>query len=596
MCGIVGYAGYRNATEPILRSLKRLEYRGYDSAGVAIAKGKKLSLCKTKGSINDLEEILPKLEGCVGIGHTRWATHGRPSTENAHPLCSCKSDVAVVHNGIIENYRDLKEQLIKEGHEFVSETDTEVIVHLIEKHNQDDFYDAVKEAISELTGSFAIAAVRKGSDKIVVARKDSPLIIGLGKNENFIASDIPAVLEYTDRVVYLHDKEMAVVDSKGYKITTFDGEDVERESVTVTLALEDAEKGGYEHFMLKEIFEQPGAIHKTMLGRLLDIEMNGLDLHGFTSIKIVACGTSYHAGLVGKYIMEELVKMPTSVDMASEYRYSSPAFERPFVILITQSGETADTLAAAREARHRGCRTIAITNVAGSTITREVDQVFYTRAGIEIGVAATKTFTTQIAVLYLLGLKLGLMRKTISHTKSEEIKNNLRTLPRHVRNVLDMSEDIREKAKMFKGVGNAFFIGRNINYPIALEGALKMKEISYLHAEGYPAGELKHGPLALLTKETPTIAIAVDDHTYEKMLGNIGEVNARDSPVLAIGVESDKSLVKYADEVILVPDTDGLFSPILVVVALQLLAYYVAKERGCEIDKPRNLAKSVTVE
>jgi len=595
MCGIVGYIGWREAQQPIIKSLKRLEYRGYDSAGVAILAGK-VDVAKAVGKIKALEEVMPRMPGSIGIGHTRWATHGKPSTENAHPLTDCKKQLAVVHNGIIDNYKEIKERLLAEGHTFVSETDTEVISHLVEKHYDGDLEAAVRETVKLLEGSFAVVAIHQGEERIVAARKDSPLIVGIGDGEHIVASDIPAVLDYTDKVIYVKDGEMVVAERGCVRISTFDGEPVSREPDTISWTVEDAEKGGFEHFMLKEIFEQPAAIHASILGRITDLELGTGGRASFNSIKLVACGTSYHASLVGKYVLEELVRVPTSVEMASEYRYSSPARDRPLVVVVTQSGETTDTIAAAREARHRGCRTIAITNVVGSSITREVDSVIYTRAGLEIGVAATKTFTTQIIALYLLALKLGADRRTLRYERIEELRRELRGMPRQVQNVLDKHREIKALADMFEGVHSAFFIGRNINYPIALEGALKLKEISYIHAEGYPAGELKHGPLALLTEQVPTVAIAILDHTYEKMVGNIGEVSARGSPVLAVGFESDRDLEKFSDRVLRVPDVSPLFSPVVVVVALQMLSYHIAKDRGCEIDKPRNLAKSVTVE
>ncbi len=595
MCGIVGYIGYREARKVLLRSLRRLEYRGYDSAGLAVASNG-LIVHKTEGQIDKLVSITPPIKGTMGVAHTRWATHGKPSTANAHPHTDCEKRIALVHNGIIENYQELKERLIKKGHKFSSETDTECLVHLVEEYYNGDLERAVRTALKEIKGTYAIVVMHENEERLVAARKENPLIIGMGKGENFVASDIPALLEYTNEVLSLYDNEIAIVDREHIRITNLEGAEVKREAYTVEWTLEDAEKGGYEHFMLKEIFEQPDAIHQSLLGRLSELEINGINHVDFGAIKIVACGTSYHAGLVGKYILEDIVKVPTWVEMASEYRYSSPSYERPLVVLITQSGETADTVAAAREARFRGCRTVAITNVVGSSITREVDHVIYTRAGVEIGVAATKTFTTQLVALYLLAFRLGLIRRTISPQKVEELKMVLRGMPRVVQNTLDNAENIKKLVPMLAERKSIFFIGRNINYPSALEGALKLKEISYIHAEGYPAGELKHGPLALLTAETPVIAIAVKDHTYEKLLGNIGEVKARGAPVIAVGFRSDRNLQKYADEVIYVSDVPPLFTPIPVVVSLQLLAYYVAKARGCSIDKPRNLAKSVTVE
>jgi glucosamine--fructose-6-phosphate aminotransferase (isomerizing) len=596
MCGIIGYTGKKNARSIIIPALKRLEYRGYDSAGIAVINDE-IQLYKMKGELEHLERILPKLEGNIGIGHTRWATHGQPIKKNAHPFLDCKKKTALVHNGIIENYMELKEELMKEGHVFTSETDTEVLVHLIEKYYKRNLEDAVRKALKDIQGSYAIVVIHLGNKKeIVAARNESPLILGVGDGENFVASDIPAILEHTDKVIYMMNREIATLTEDNIKITTLDGKEITREWERVDWSLEDAEKGGYEHFMLKEIFEQPSAIHRTLLGRILDMDETNFLKNHFDSIKIIACGTSYHAGLIGKYLFERIAKVPTTAEMSSEYRHSSPSFENPLVILISQSGETADTLGAAREAKHRGYRTIAVTNVVGSSITREVDEVIYTRAGPEIGVAATKSFITQLVALYIIAINLGLAKKTLTYDDAKHIKEGLRSLPRYAQSVLDNADMIKEVAKNICHAKDVFFIGRNIGFPTALEGALKLKEISYIHAEGYPAGELKHGPLALLTKETPVIAIAVKDHTYQKMLSNIGEVAARGSPTIAVGYESDEDLRKYVDSVIYVPTIENLFAPIPISIALQLLAYYVAKERNCPIDKPRNLAKSVTVE
>ncbi len=595
MCGIVGYTGDREAQGILLKALKRLEYRGYDSAGVAII-GERLTVYKDKGEISRLESSMPKIPGNHGIAHTRWATHGQPLKNNAHPFVDCKERIAIVHNGIIENFMSLKEDLMRKGHQFRSETDTEVIVHLVEDAYQGNLEEAVAAAVKRLKGSFAIAAVcgeEKG--KIVAVRHESPFIIGVGEGENFLASDTPALLDQTDRIIPMMDGEMAVITPDGVKIRTLDGKDVQRDFQRVKFAVQDAERGGYEHFMLKEIFEQPRALHETLLGRLSDRQEQDLGVR-FNSVKLVACGTSYHACYVGKYVFETVLGIPTAVEIASEYRYATPSREMPLTILVTQSGETADTLAAAREAKRRGCYTVAVTNVVGSTITREVDEVFYTRAGIEIGVAATKTFITQLAALYLLAIKYGAQRKALHADTQAQMRDALRSMPQVVQSVLNGAEAIEAVAKEISGAKDMFFIGRNLNYPVVLEGALKMKEISYIHAEGYAAGELKHGPLALLTKDTPVVAVAVGDHTYEKVLSNVGEVSAREAPVVCIGMEGDDELEKYCDKVIRVPKVPPLFSAIPVSVALQLLAYYVAKERGCPIDKPRNLAKSVTVE
>lgn len=596
MCGIVGYIGENDAMPILLRALKRLEYRGYDSAGLAVI-GNGMSCYKDKGMIDTLQKTLPKIPGKLGLGHTRWATHGKPSKKNAHPFLDCEGKIALIHNGIIENHLELRTQLIEEGHKFTSETDTEALVHLIEKHYNGDLEKAVKESLKLVHGSYAIAVIHADEkDKIIAARNQSPLVVGVGGGENFLASDVAALLEYTNEVAYVMDNEVVKLTKQGFEISTIKDEPISRPIETINWTLEDAEKGGYEHYMLKEIFEQPMAIHNSLLGRIPDLTLNGFLDGNFTTIKIIACGTSYHAGLIGKYIFESFSKVPVVVEMGSEYRYSEPVHENTLVVLITQSGETADTLAAAREAKRRGCMTIAITNVVGSSITREVDYTFYTRAGPEIGVAATKTYTTQLVALYILGITLGLIKRTLEYDRIRDLTSTLRKLSRFVQSVLDNAENIEKCAMTMKDATDVFYIGRNINYPSALEGALKFKEISYVHAEGYPAGELKHGPLALLTPKTPVVAIVPKDHTYDKMLGNISEVSARGSPVIAIGFQDDTELSKLADNVIYVPEVPVLFSPVPITVVVQLLAYYVARDRKCSIDKPRHLAKSVTVE
>ncbi|MEM2869988.1 MAG: glutamine--fructose-6-phosphate transaminase (isomerizing) [Thermoplasmata archaeon] len=600
MCGVVGYIGWREALPVLLDSLKRLEYRGYDSAGVSVIDIKReLFSSKVAGRIGELEKRLPNVVGNVGIAHTRWATHGRPEDRNAHPFVDCRGELALAHNGIIENHRELREALEREGHKFSSDTDTETLVHLIERNYKGDLKAAVAESLKKVSGSLAIVVIHRSEpDKVVAARDESPLVVGLGQGENFVASDLPAILKYTRRVVYLENKELAVLTREGVSIERFTGERVERNPTAVDWTPEDTEKGGYPHFMLKEIHEQPRAILESLIGRIpdLNLDIGGIEKEEFDSIKIVACGTSYHAGLAGKYILEELTGVPVMVEPASEYRYSSPSRQLPLMILISQSGESADTLQAAREARRRGCRTLAITNVVGSSITREVDTTFFTRAGPEIGVAATKTFVTQLVALVLLGAAMGKHKGTLLPNRISELIEGLRRLPRDVQAVLNNSGAIKLTAEWMSNAKDVFFIGRNINYPIALEGALKLKEISYLHAEGFAAGELKHGPNALLTKDTPVVAIAVRDHTYEKLLSNIGEVSARNAPVVAIGFENDRELKKAADLTLFIPEVLPILSPVPVIVTLQLLAYYVALARGCEIDKPRNLAKSVTVE
>ena len=596
MCGIVGYAGRRNALPILLDGLKRLEYRGYDSAGVAIV-GSALQVVKDKGFIANLEAQLPALKGTTGFAHTRWATHGPPSKVNAHPHVDCHGKIALAHNGIIENFASLREKLEARGHTFVSQTDTESLVHLIESYYDGDLEVAVRKALHDVRGSYAILAVHADEPgKVVGARNESPLVVGLGPDENFLASDVPALLRYTDRVLYVMDKEMVVITPKGVELKDLEGRAVKREPQRITWSLEDAEKGGFEHFMLKEIYEGPKAIQETLLGRLANLEVNGFLSEGVTSVKLVACGTSYHAALVGKYILEEIARIPASAELASEYRYSQGPSERPLVILISQSGETADTLGAAREARRRGCKTLGITNVLGSSLTRETDLTLYTRAGIEISVAGTKTFYAQLVVLYLIALKIGQDRGALGYDELDSLKDQLRSLPRSVQYVLNKADEIRALASKYGNARDVFFIGRHVNYPVALEGALKLKEISYIHAEAYAAGELKHGPLALLSPATPVVAISVKGPTYEKMRSNVGEVSARGSPVLAIGTEGDKELPRSVDDVIWIPDVPWIFSPVAVSVALQLFAYEAARMRGCPIDKPRNLAKSVTVE
>jgi len=596
MCGIVGYAGRRNALPILLDGLKRLEYRGYDSAGVAIV-GDSLQVVKDKGFIANLEAQLPAMTGSTGVAHTRWATHGAPSKVNAHPHVDCTGKIALAHNGIIENYVALREKLEARGHKFQSQTDTESLVHLIESYYDGDLEEATRKALHDVRGSYAILAVHAGEPgKVVGARNESPLVVGVGPDENFLASDVPALLRYTDRVLYVMDGEMVVITPKGVTIKNIEGKAVRREPQRITWSLEDAEKGGFEHFMLKEIHESPKAIHDTLLGRLANLEVNGFLSEGVTSVKLVACGTSYHAAMIGKYIIEEIARIPASAELASEYRYSQGPSDRPLVILITQSGETADTLGAAREARRRGCKTVGITNILGSSLSREVDVTLYTRAGIEIAVAGTKTFIAQLVVLYLIALKMGQDRATLGYDELDRLKDQLRSLPRAAQYMLNKAEEIRALAKKYGNARDIFYIGRHANFPVALEGALKLKEISYIHAEAYAAGELKHGPLALVTPSTPVIAVAVHDPTYEKMRSNIGEVSAREAPVLAIGTEGDKELPRFVDDVIEIPEIPWIFSPVPVSVALQLFAYEVARMHGCPIDKPRNLAKSVTVE
>ena len=607
MCGIVGYIGDGDAVNILLESLRKLEYRGYDSAGMAIIdKEGKARIFKIEGEISELESIIPGISSHVGIGHTRWATHGRPTTQNAHPHCS--GNISVVHNGIIENYQELKSELISEGFVFISDTDTEVLAHLINKYYIDDLGLAVGTALGHVRGSYAIGVLNnEHPDELIAARKDSPLIIGMGKDENFIASDIPAILKYTNRIIYIDNLELISVKQDSVRVFDMEGNPVVKEEHIIEWDLEAAEKAGYPHFMLKEIHEQTRSVHETMAGRLHELEGDinfeelGLDLNEirqFRRIEIIACGTSYNAGLLGKYLFEGLAGIHTDVDTGSEFRYSSPVLApSTLVIAITQSGETADTLAAVHEAESYGCMTLAITNVVGSTISRDASQTIYTRAGPEIGVAATKSFTSQLVVLYLLAIHFARARSRMDADRARMLLSELRKIPGHVSRILEGAGTIQECASMFVKAENYFFIGRNINYPVALEGALKLKEISYIHAEGYAAGELKHGPLALISKDVPVVAIAPHGHTYDKILSNIKEVKARDASVIAI-VDCDDycEIEKFADFVIPIPMTDEVLTPLLSSVVVQLLAYYTALELDCSIDKPRNLAKSVTVE
>ncbi|MCK4459181.1 MAG: glutamine--fructose-6-phosphate transaminase (isomerizing) [Methanosarcinales archaeon] len=597
MCGIVGYLGASEAVPILFDLLRRLEYRGYDSAGIAILNGSILT-SKAKGRVDDLVSITPEIVGCIGIGHTRWATHGKPSPENAHPHCNCKDTIAVVHNGIIENYIELKDKLIDSGHKFKSETDSEVLPHLIEECYAGNLESSVRRALSRVRGSYAIAVVSTMEpDRIVIARKDSPLVVGLGSDGHFVASDVAAILKHTKDVIFMDDGEIGVITNDGVKVTTLDGGFVEKKIETIDWDPESAEKSGYEHFMLKEIFEQPAVIRETFSGR---ISSDGIDLDAalpnVRRIVIIACGTSYHAGLFGKYVIERFARIPVDVEIASEFRYIDPIIDcGDLVIAITQSGETADTLAAIREAGSRGSQKLGVVNVLGSSITREC-QYIHTRAGPEIGVAATKSFTSQLAVLLLIAIRLGSERRMITTAEMDDLASGLRQISGNIQRVLNDAPRTRECAKLFAGADQFMFMGRGANYSCALEGALKLKEISYIPAEGFAAGELKHGPLALIYDGIPVVAIATKDGVYEKMLGNIKEVKARGATVIGIANESDTEIERYVDYVLRVPDADPWIAPILSSVVLQLFAYYVAYYRGREIDKPRNLAKSVTVE
>ena len=595
MCGIVGYIGERQARPILLNCLARLEYRGYDSCGIAVAGGN-LQVHKDAVRVQALKEQLPRrIEGKIGIGHTRWATHGEPSQVNAHPHGDCTGKIAVVHNGVIHNYQQLRQRLIKEGHTFTSATDTEVIPHLVEKHFDGDLEKAVAKALAEMEGSYAIAVLMDGKAELIAARKDSPLIIGIGDGENLIASDVPAVLDYTSRVIYLEDDDIAVITGEGVRVKK-NGETVDRKPQRVTWSVEDAQKGGYEHFMLKEIHEQPKVIRDTIRANLYTDETAAdrdiSEKVGAGEILMLACGTSYHAAMVGKYVLEQLFKVPVRTELASEFGYSGQTSSQTQAIVITQSGETADALKAIKRLRSEGCPVTVITNVVSSSATRIADHVVYTMAGPEISVAATKSYTAQLMALYW----MSLFSARIDLRRKDSLIMELRQLPGKVQRVLDDEGTIAQHAAQIAKHDNVFFIGRGINYPVALEGALKLKEISYIHAEGYAAGELKHGPFALLSGKAPVVAIVAPDNNYEAMLTNIKEVKARSSPVLALVEEGDEVVAEVADSVITVPKVDPLFSPVVNTVVLQLLAYYAAKERGCPIDFPRNLAKSVTVE
>jgi len=596
MCGIIGYTGNRQARDIIISGLKRLEYRGYDSAGIVIGNGK-LQLIKDKGGMAHLDSIVPEMNGQYGIGHTRWATHGPPLKNNSHPHFDCKEQIALVHNGIIENNVALREELMKKGHVFRSETDSEVAVHLLEEFYVDNLEEAMQKTVARLEGSYALAAIHASEKgKIVGARNISPLVVGVGKKENFLASDVPAILEYTDRMIYLLDREIVILTKEEIRIMDFDGAPVSRQWQKVKMNIEGAEKSGYKHFMLKEIFEQPDVIVDTLIGANLNTE-NGYSLNlQPDTIKIIACGTSYHAGYVGKYLFEEFARTPTTVEIASEYRFSSATTSNPLIIGISQSGETTDTLVALKTAKTRGLNTLGIVNIVGSTMTRETNHVFYTRAGLEVGVAATKTYITQLIALLALAVKVGVAKEILGIDDARYLSNQMRKLPRHVRTVLDNSEQIIEIAREISDSKSMFFLGRNINFPVALEGALKMKEISYIHAEGYPAAEMKHGPIALIDEEMPVVVIAPRKGNYDKLVSNVQEVKARKGKIISIITKGDKEVKEISDYSIEIPDVEALFVPFIATIPLQFLSYYIAVYRGCNVDQPRNLAKSVTVE
>ncbi|HEV2642076.1 MAG TPA: glutamine--fructose-6-phosphate transaminase (isomerizing) [Candidatus Elarobacter sp.] len=608
MCGIVGYIGSKGATPLLLEGLKRLEYRGYDSAGVAVMNGSGVETRKAAGKISRLETAMAArpVEGTLGIAHTRWATHGEPNECNAHPHVSMDGSVAVVHNGIIENFMALRQKLEVMGFKFVSETDTEVLAHLIQATFKDSLEQAVIDALAQVEGTYGIAVVSsRDPDKLVAARKGSPLLIGLGDHEYYIASDVSAILAHTRQVVYLDDGDVAVLDRNGYRVLDKSASETLRTVSKIDWNLDQIERGGYSHFMLKEIFEQPETIENTMRGRLLDEEgtakLGGLNLKDeellqFDNIVLTACGTSWHSALIGGMMLEDLARIPTKVEYASEFRYRNPVVtNRTLCIVISQSGETADTLAAMREAKHRGARTLGIVNVVGSTIARESDGGTYIHAGPEIGVASTKAFSSQVTALLLFTLKLARLR-ALSSVRGREIVEALHALPGQVQNVLDRAEEIEALAEEFKRASNFLYLGRGYNFPTALEGALKLKEISYIHAEGYPAAEMKHGPIALIDELMPVVFIAPHDSVFDKVVSNVQEVKARKGRVIAITSRHEPALEGKIDYEFRIPETMDIVTPILASVPLQLLAYYIAVKRGSDVDQPRNLAKSVTVE
>ena len=609
MCGIVGFVGKAEAAPILLEGLGRLEYRGYDSAGIAVERDGKIDIVKTKGRIQclcDMTDGGRKVPGTLGIGHTRWATHGEPSDVNSHPHRSMSGKIAVVHNGIIENYMELRAYLKEKGYVFLSDTDTEVVAHLIDYYYKGDLLDAMVKAVNRLEGSYALGVVCADyPDSFAAVRKASPLIVGLSEDGNFIASDVTALISYTKSVVYLEDDEIVLISRDGVKAYNMNKEEVEKSVDQVTWNIDAAEKGGYEHFMLKEIMEQPAAIRETIRPRLKDgkvvlddIQLSAADLKSFNRIVITACGSAYHAGVVGKYVLEELTRIPVEVDLASEFRYRNPIIDqRTLVIIISQSGETADTLAALKEAKRLGARTLSIVNVVGSAIAKASDDVLYTWAGPEIAVATTKAYSTQLTVLYLFAIYAAGLLGTRSEEEISRLVTALEALPDQIEALLPACKpEMQRLAAIFYGSENLFFIGRNLDYAAALEGSLKLKEISYLHSEAYAAGELKHGTISLIDEGRLVIALCCEDRLFDKMLSNIREVKARGAVVMALASERNTAITETADESVFLPETDPLFMASLEVVPLQLFAYYVASANGCDIDKPRNLAKSVTVE
>jgi len=613
LCGIVGYVGPGQALPFLMNGLAKLEYRGYDSAGVALIKDGRIQVRKTAGRLQKLVDIVDNEKFCAhtGIGHTRWATHGRPSDRNAHPHTDCEGDFALIHNGIIENFEGLRAALLGRRHKFLSETDTEVIPHLLEECYKGDFAEAVREAVAKLRGSYALAVVsRRHPDTIVAVRKDSPLIVGLGKGENYLASDIPAVLGHTRDIYVLEDGEMVIITPNSVQVTRLDGTPVDKKVFHVDWNPVQAERGGYAHFMLKEIHEQPKAIRDTLSGRISDdrsrvilkeIGLSPEEIKAYNRVTITACGTAFHAGMVTKYLIERLARVQVEVDVASEFRYRDPIIgPDTLLIVISQSGETADTLAGLREGKRRGARVIAITNVVGSSVAREADDVIYTWAGPEIAVASTKAYVTQLVAGSLLATYLAQCRGTIDQEQATRIITEIGRLPEKAQEVLALEDEVKDLARNIIQWEDAFFIGRGLDFALGLEGQLKLKEISYIHAEGYPAGEMKHGPIALIDEQMPIVALATHDHVFEKMQGNIQEAKARGGSIIAITTRGDTTLEqllnKDSDSLFAVPATSPLLMPIVLSIPLQLLSYYIAVRRGCDVDQPRNLAKSVTVE
>ncbi|MHC1715111.1 MAG: glutamine--fructose-6-phosphate transaminase (isomerizing) [Acidaminococcaceae bacterium] len=609
MCGIVGYIGDKQAAPFLLDGMSKLEYRGYDSAGIAVYEKGKIRVEKCVGRLESLRQKLVGNVpvGTVGIGHTRWATHGRPSDRNAHPHTDSSGDFVVVHNGIIENYMALKEALLEKGHVFLSETDSEVVAHLMEDNFNGNFEETVKKVLGMIEGSYSLVFMcAQEPDKLICTKKDNPLVIGLGNGENFIASDIPAIIAKTRRTYIMNDGEIATVTKDAVWVQDINGMPISKKVFEVNWNAEAAEKGGFEHFMLKEIYEQPKAMRDTMTGRVAkdsshiefpELNWTSEEFADINKIFIVACGTAYHAGMVGKYYFEQLARIPVEVDIASEFRYRSPIIDSNcLTIIISQSGETSDTLAALKEARRLGSRTLAVTNVVGSSIAREADQVVYTYAGPEIAVASTKAYTTQLLLMLMLSIYVGQIKGTLAAERAKELVTGIKIIPEQIHELLENVEQLKVFATKYGNSEDVFYLGRSLDYAVALEGALKMKEISYIHAEAYAAGELKHGTLALIVEGVPVIVLATQEDVYDKTISNLQEVKARDAVVIAIALEGDDRIPKYADHVIFIPRAEKYLTPLLSVLPLQLLAYYAALTRGCDVDKPRNLAKSVTVE